>query len=469
VTFLNFKKCVRPYPSTPLPPLSRSRHEKSLAGGKVFLISLGCAKNRVDSEHMLGLLRRGGYKVVQNLCEADLAVINTCGFVQEAVEEAIGAILEVSEEKRKGRLKALYVAGCLVQRYGYKLADELPEVDGWVGTGEIGRIEEVIARSPAFLMGAPGFLGDHETPRMGTAPFYSTYLKIAEGCDHRCTYCTIPKIRGPFRSRPIRSIVCEAEEMVGRGVVEINLVAQDTTMYGSDLGKGNRLEDLLDALLRINELGWIRILYGHPARISEGLLDFLEKEDRICPYLDIPLQHVHPRVLDDMGRANARETPWRLLERIRRRKRKIAIRTTMIVGFPGETEEAFRELLGFVQWASFDHLGVFVFSPEEGTPAARFGRKVDRMVAEHRRDRLMRVQSRISARKNRALVGSTLPVLVEGVSEETDLLITGRTNMMAPEVDGQVFIRKGIGAAGRISQVSIRKSHVYDLVGEIAS
>ncbi|PKN62759.1 MAG: 30S ribosomal protein S12 methylthiotransferase RimO [Deltaproteobacteria bacterium HGW-Deltaproteobacteria-15] len=442
--------------------------QKSRSGEKVFLISLGCAKNRVDSEHMLGLLSCSGYTIAQKLEDADLAVINTCGFIQEAVEEAIGVILEVSREKKKGSLKKLYVAGCLVQRYGYKLAGELPEVDGWLGTGEIGRIREVMeGGASSFLIGPPGFLGDHKSPRIGAAPYYSAYIKIAEGCSHHCTYCTIPKIRGVFRSRPVESILCEAEDLAGRGVVEINLVAQDTTMYGSDLGKGNRLEDLLSALLRIEEIAWIRILYSHPERISEGLLDLLEQNERICPYLDIPLQHVNPQILKGMGRVNSRETPWHLVQRIRRRDRSIALRTSLIVGFPGETDEAFQELSDFVEQAVIDHLGVFVFSPEAGTPAARLGRRIEQEVMSERRERLMEIQSRISKRKNRALIGRILPVLVEGVSEETDLLLTGRTNTMAPEVDGKVYIRKGIGTVGRISRVLIREAHVYDLVGEI--
>jgi len=435
---------------------------------KVFLISLGCAKNRVDSEHMLGLLSRSGYGIVQNLKDADLAVINTCGFIQEAVEEAIGLILEVAGEKKKGRLKRLYVAGCMVQRYGYKLSKELPEVDGWLGTGGIDRIGEVIAGNrSSFLIGAPGFLADHTVPRVGAAPHYSAYIKIAEGCSHRCTYCTIPMIRGPFRSRAVPSIVREAEELAAHGVVEINLVAQDTTMFGSDLQRGNRLEDLLSALLCIREISWIRVLYSHPDRISEGLLDLLTQNERICPYLDIPLQHVNPTVLKRMGRTDGRENPWRLLERIRKRERRIALRTTLIVGFPGETDGAFEELSDFVEHSAVDHVGVFVFSPEEGTPAARLDRRVERKVADERRDRIMKIQSGVSKRNNRAYVGRTLPVLVEGTSEETDLLLTGRTNTMAPEVDGKVYISKGNGAVGEIAQVRIRRSHVYDLVGEI--
>lgn len=436
---------------------------------RVFLISLGCAKNRVDSEHILGLLQEEGYRVVERLEDADLAVVNTCGFIQDAVEEAIGTILEISREKKR-RLKRLYVAGCLVQRYGYKLAREMPEVDGWLGTGQIHRIAELASFSnvsPTVLIGGPGFLADDHTPRLAAAPFYSSYIKIAEGCSHRCSFCTIPGIRGPFRSRLPESILREAEEMVGRGVVEINLIAQDTTMYGADLGRGLRLETLLAGLLGITGLQWIRVLYSHPDRISERLLDALEQDSRICPYLDIPLQHVHPRVLKNMGRGKPQETGWRLVERIRRRSREIALRTTFIVGFPGETEEAFEELLEFVSWAGFDHMGAFVFSPEEGTPAARLRGRVSREVAEERRERLMSVQKGISERRNRSLVGRVLPVLLEGVSTETDLLLKGRTQRMAPEVDGEVLLRKGTGEVGRIGPVRIRKAHAYDLIGEI--
>lgn len=438
---------------------------------RIFLISLGCAKNRVDSEHILGLLRDGGHSIVERLEDADIAVVNTCGFVQEAVEEAISTVLDVSREKKR-RLEHLYVVGCLVQRYGYKLAREMPEVDGWLGTGEIHRIAELISANPReghppVLVRGPGFLADDRTPRLAAAPFYSSYIKIAEGCSHRCSFCTIPRIRGRFRSRSPESILREAEQMVGRGVVEINLVAQDTTMYGVDLGRGTSLETLLASLLGIPGLGWIRILYSHPDRVSERLLDIFEKDERICPYLDVPLQHVHPGVLRNMGRGIFKETGWHLVERVRKRPRDIALRTTFIVGFPGETEEAFEELLGFVSWASFDHVGAFVFSPEEGTSAARLKGRVERGIAEARRDRLMSVQKSVSARRNRKLVGRVLPVLVEGVSRETELLLRGRTQRMAPEVDGEVLLRKGTGAEGQICPVRIKGAHAYDLVGEI--
>ncbi|MEW6666593.1 MAG: 30S ribosomal protein S12 methylthiotransferase RimO [Thermodesulfobacteriota bacterium] len=440
---------------------------------RLYLISLGCAKNLVDSEHILGLLSRARYRVVQKIEEADLAVISTCAFIQAAVEESIDTILEVSREKRRGRLKGLFVVGCLVQRYGYKLQRELPEVDGWLGTGEIGRIVEVLeewenSSTPFFCIGAPGSLSNHDVPRLGTAPYYTSYIKIAEGCSHRCAYCTIPRLRGPLRSRPLDSILREAEELVGRGVREINLVAQDTTSYGHDSDDGIRLENLLEALSRrFKGVAWIRVLYAHPKRISHALLDLLAEGDPICPYLDVPLQHVNRRVLEAMGRASGRETPRRLLERIRERVPRIALRTTLILGFPGETERAFRELYAFVEWAKFDHLGAFVFSPEEGTPAARFDGAVERHVAEERRTAILELQASLLQKKNQGLVGRTLPVLVEGLSEETPFLLTGRTQAMAPEVDGRVLIRKGEAVVGGFVNVHIRKALAYDLIGEI--
>jgi ribosomal protein S12 methylthiotransferase len=411
--------------------------------------------------------------VVEKIEEADLAVVSTCAFIQAAVEESIDTILEVAREKEKGRLRGLFVVGCLVQRYGYKLRRELPEVDGWLGTGQIGRIADLLRRwdpssVPFFHIGAPGSLADHAVPRLGTVPFYSAYIKIAEGCSHRCTYCTIPRLRGPLRSRSVDSVLREAEGLVGRGVREINLVAQDTTSYGLDRRGGARLEDLLQSLAeRFRGEAWIRVLYAHPGRISNALLDLLAGGDPLCPYLDVPVQHANSRVLKAMGRGSVRETPRRLLERIRARAPKIALRTTLMVGFPGETDKAFQELRDFVQWAGFDHLGAFVYSPEQGTPAARLKDPVERTLAEERRSVLMELQSSVLRKKNQALVGKTLSVLVEGPSRETPLLLAGRTQAMAPEVDGQVLIREGEATVGEIVQVRIRKILAQYLVGEI--
>lgn len=463
-------------PSSPCSGCSsspRARQKSPAPKRNLYLISLGCAKNLVDSEHILGLLNQRHFHVVERIEEADLAIISTCAFIQAAVEESVDTILEVSSEKRKGRLKGLFVVGCLVQRYGYKLQRELPEVDGWLGTGEMGRIADHLQNwenlsTPFFHIGAPGSLADHTMPRLGTAPFYSTYIKIAEGCSHRCTYCTIPRLRGPLRSRSLESVLQEGEGLVRRGVKEINLVAQDTTSYGCDFDSGARLEDLLEALARrFKGVAWIRVLYAHPKRISNALLDLLAEGDPLCPYLDIPLQHVNRRILGTMGRAPGLESPRRLLERIKERVPTIALRTTLMVGFPGETDKAFQELYDFVEWAGFDHVGAFVFSPEAGTPAARFKSPVEPHVAEERRSALLKLQARLLGRKNRILVGKTLPVLVEGVSGETPLLLTGRTQAMAPEVDGRVLIRKGEAVVGEIVKVRIRRVLAHDLLGEI--
>ena len=372
---------------------------------KVFLISLGCAKNLVDSEHMLGLLKSNGLDLAHSIEEAGIAVINTCGFIQAAVEEAIDTILEIVELKKQGKLTKLVVAGCFVQRYGYKLLREIPEVDGWLGTGEIYRIADILmednAEAPVpFHIGNPTYLADHRVPRIQTTPFFSAFLRIAEGCSHKCSYCIIPNLRGPFRSRGLESLIIEAEEIISRGAKEINLIAQDTTMYGKDLEEGVCLEDLLKNLVSINGIRWVRLLYCHPDRISDRLLELIDSEEVICPYLDLPQQHVNKKILKAMGRNSGRETPLELLERIRSRRRKISLRTTLMVGFPGETDEMFDELCDFVKMAQFDHLGVFIFSPEKGAPAARLKPTVDREKAEQRLAEIMAIQSGISKKIN---------------------------------------------------------------------
>jgi ribosomal protein S12 methylthiotransferase len=441
------------------------------ASESVFLISLGCAKNLVDSEQMLGLLEAAGYRPVGRIEEAGTVVINTCGFIQPAVEEAVETILEMVELKRQGRLERVFVVGCFVQRYGYKLRREIPEVDGWAGTGEIPRIAELAAAAPGdpppFRMGPPGFLPETGTPRLVSGPGFSTYLKIADGCAHRCTFCMIPRLRGPLRSRSKASLVEEARELAGRGVAELNLVAQDTTAYGRDRDGSPGLEELLEDLLDVEGLQWIRLLYAHPSGIGDRLLGLMAAEERICPYLDVPLQHVNPDVLRAMGRKPGEETPWELLNRIRSRGREFHVRTTLMTGFPGESEEAFEELCGFVAAADLDHVGAFAFCPEPGLPASRFPGRVSREEAERRRDRIMRIQSGVSLRRNRALVGRVEPVLVEGVCPETDLLLVGRTAGMAPEVDGRVLINRGRARAGRILPVRLTEAHPYDLVGEV--
>lgn len=440
---------------------------------RVFFINLGCAKNLVDSELMLGLIKDDGYEITDEPSDAEIAIVNTCAFIRPATEESIDTILELARLKQEGRLSRLIVAGCFVQRYGRRLTREIPEVDGWLGTGQIHRVLELMnainGSSPVMFIDRPLFLADHRHPRAQTTPFYTAYLKIAEGCSHSCSYCIIPTLRGPYRSRTVDSLLTEAQAMVERGVIEINLVAQDTTFYGHDLDPARRLEDLLEALLGINGLRWLRVLYAHPAHITEGLLDLIETEEALCPYLDVPIQHVNRDILTAMRRPIGSESMYRLAEKIRRRSRRIALRTTLLVGFPGETEEQFKELREFVGEVKFDRLGVFAYSPEKGTHAARLRGAIPRKVVRRRVRELMEIQAVISRGLNQRLIGDILPVLVEGLCEETGLLLTGRTATMAPDVDGRVLINEGSGMAGEIVPVRITEAHTYDLVGSIVN
>ena len=438
----------------------------------VSFISLGCAKNRVDTEHMLGIVTRAGYVLVDEPDDADFAVINTCGFLESAVEEAIDTILETAALKTTGRLKKLVVTGCFVQRYGYKLAKNMPEVDGWLGTGEIPRIAELLAHADTrgntpFFICRPDSVVDHEISRLRTTPFYSAYLKVAEGCSHRCSYCIIPGLRGPLRSRTLKSLVMETRTMAAEGVKEINLIAQDTTLYGRDLEPQTGIEDLLESLIPITGIEWIRLLYCHPNQISDRLLTLIESEEKICPYVDLPFQHVNKNILRAMKRDPLHETPFELIERIRSLKRPIRLRTSLMVGFPGETDAMHEELIEFVNMARFDHLGVFVFSPEKGTAAAAMKQTVSAEIAKKRQSEIMAIQADISKSKNQDLIGQTLSVLIEGKSPETDLLLKGRTAFMAPDVDGQVLINEGEGIMGKIMDVRIIEAHEYDLIGKI--
>ena len=438
---------------------------------KVFLINLGCAKNLVDSEHILGLVREQGYSTTDDPSDAEIAIVNTCAFIRPAVEESIDTILGLASLKQKGHLRLLVVAGCFVQRYGRKLRREIPEVDGWLGTGQIYRIRETLRaardNSPIILLDRPLFLADHRSPRVQTTPFYSAYLKIAEGCSHPCSFCTVPSLRGPFRSRTADSLLIEVQKMVERGVREINLVAQDTSWYGHDLDPPCTLEDLLERLLTISGLKWLRILYAHPYHVTERLFGLIHSEEVLCPYLDVPIQHVNPDILRSMGRPLGSKSIPQLIGSMRKGSREIALRTTVMVGFPGETEEQFRELCDFIREARFDRLGVFPFSPEKGTPAARLRHGIPREVVESRIEEVMAIQAENSRKLNEQLVGKTVPVLVEGLHPETDLLLSGRTATMAPEVDGQVLINEGSAVVGEIVPVRITEAHTYDLVGSI--
>jgi len=438
---------------------------------KAFFINLGCVKNLVDSEYILGRIKEHGYDIVNDPFSADIAIVNTCAFIKPAVEESIDTILELARLKDKGNLTSLFVVGCFVQRYGRKLLREIPEVDGWAGTGQIYRIDEILndkgADTPIFFIDRPRFLADHTASRVQTTPFYSAYLKIAEGCSHHCSYCIIPSLRGSFRSRTINSLFIETKNMVERGVKEINLVAQDTTSYGHDLDPPCRFEDLLIKLLTISGLYWLRILYAHPYHLTEGILELIDSEEILCPYLDVPIQHVNQDILRAMGRPLQAESIPQFVEKIRKRSRKITLRTTVMIGFPGETEEQFKELCTFLQEAQFERLGVFTFSPEKGTRAARLKNSIPQSVIEDRVRELIEIQADISRKSNKELVGTTVPVIVEGFSSETDLLLTGRTARMAPDIDGQVLINEGTATIGEIVPVHITEAHTYDLVGGI--
>lgn len=440
---------------------------------KVFVISLGCSKNLVDSEHMLGLLNSRGFLIMSRPGDAEICIINTCGFIQDAVEESIDSILGIVDLKNKGILEKVVVTGCFVQRYGYKLQNEIPEVDAWLGTGQETGIASILESldkgNMPFLINEPFFLHDHKIPRMRTTPFYSAYVKIAEGCSHRCTYCIIPRLRGPFRSREPDSIIREVLKMADEGVKEINLIAQDSGMYGSDLLTGVNLADLLEKLVTVKNIRWIRIQYCSPEGVNDRLLRIMEREDKVCAYLDMPLQHVNRGILKAMGRNPEGDDPGSTIDRIRSIDRHVSIRTTFMVGFPGETDEIFKELYGFVKKYELDHMGAFIFSPEKGTPAARLKGIVDKQIARERLDALMGLQARISRRKNRKLIGQTVPVLIEGYSDETDLLLKGRTSSMAPDVDGQVLIKSGKGEMGEIVPVLITEAYEYDLIGKIVT
>ncbi len=445
---------------------------KGIRAEGVFVVSLGCAKNLVDSEHILGALETAGYRIVPDLEQAQSVIVNTCGFIQSAVEEAVDTILEMVEKKIQGTLQRVFVVGCFVQRYGYKLRREIPEVDGGAGTGDACRIlkllEAVPRDIPVFLINRPVFPAEPAGPRLISGAGFSAYLKISEGCSHRCSFCMIPLLRGGLRSRSMRSLLREAEMLADRGVKELNLVAQDTTAYGRDMKDGNRLEHLLEALLEIDGLEWIRLLYAHPFGVTDHLLQLMASEERICSYLDIPFQHISPNILEAMGRGPIQhESPKTLLKRIRSTVQGISIRTTLMVGFPGETEHDFEQLCSFVASADLDHMGAFIFSAEKGVPASRFPDRVPLDVGENRLKRLMLIQAEASLRKKTSFLGRVEPVLVEGFCRETDLLLVGRTRGMAPDVDGRVLINKGEAGVGGIVPVRFTEAHPYDIVGEV--
>jgi ribosomal protein S12 methylthiotransferase len=442
---------------------------------KVGIVSLGCAKNQVDAEVMAGILEAAGHVVTADEYEAEVVVVNTCAFIREAKEESIDAILDVAQMKEAGKLRRLIVTGCMAQRYESELMHEIPEVDAYLGTGEFDRVAEVLAGLEKGMAGAgthrvpePVLVYSHETPRRRFTPAHWGYIKIADGCDNRCTYCVIPSVRGVLRSRPKSSVIAEARQMAAQGVREVCVIAQDTTAYGSDKKGGANITSLLQGLDKVRGIDWVRLMYAHPAHITDELLDYMAGSRKVVRYLDIPLQHIDDGMLKLMGRKVSGASVRKLIGRIRKKMPDAALRTSMMVGFPGETRDAFAELLRFVKEAEFDHLGVFRYSEEEGTPAASMERKVGEGLAQERYERLMKAQMKISEKKNKARVGHAYRVLVEGVSTETELLLEGRAYFQAPGIDGVVYINEGAARPGTFVDVEITEAHPYDLVGRVA-
>jgi ribosomal protein S12 methylthiotransferase len=442
----------------------------------VHFVSLGCPKNRVDTEVMLGHTAGAGHQVVANPEEAEVIVVNTCGFIGEAKQESIDAILEMARHKQAGSCKRLVVAGCLSQRYPRELADEMPEVDHFIGTDEVGRIADAIAggTSRVSIAETPRFLYDDIAPRRPSMATHTAYVKIAEGCDRPCAFCIIPKLRGPQRSRQPDSVVREAAGLAAAGTKEICLVAQDLTTYGTDLEAAPTLEQLLAQLAAVSGLRWIRLHYAYPSACTNGLLDVMAREARVAKYLDVPIQHIDSSVLKSMRRGYGERAVRDLCERVRQRVPGVTLRTTFIVGHPGETDEAFQRLCDFVREVPLDHVGVFNYSREEGTVAAMLPGRLPPKEIDARRRELLRIQRDLSKKRLRALRGRELEVLVEGPSDESEYLLMGRHEGQAPEIDGQVYLSLPAAAAdapppaaGTLVRARVTHTAESDLAAEI--
>lgn len=444
------------------------------ARGRVHFVSLGCPKNRVDSEIMLGHLEDAAFDVTAEAGDADVIVVNTCGFIEDAKKESIDTILEMARQKQEGRCQRLIVTGCLVQRYAKELAAEIPEIDTLLGNGEyLGVAEAALSTldrgsaGPTVAVAHPTFIHNAATPRVNTFLPHSAYAKVAEGCDQKCTFCIIPNLRGLQRSRPIDDVVREAESLKARGVVELNLIAQDLTGYGHDLNPKVTLAELLRALGKADSPDWIRVHYAYPRPFGKALLSAFAEEPKVLPYVDMPLQHIADPVLKRMARGRPRRFIEKLLAEIRGAIPNVTLRTSFIVGFPGETADDFRELLEFVRGEDFEHVGVFKFSREEGTPSHDMEDQVPAELIDERHDALMTELRQKSQAKKASYVGRRLEVLVDGPSSETELLLAGRHRGQAPEVDGTTYINDGMASAGDLVEVEITESFDYDLVGHI--
>jgi ribosomal protein S12 methylthiotransferase len=489
--------------SLPIQDATATLNPKPSGATKVGFVSLGCPKNLVDSEVMMGMLAQAGATLVSAAEDADVIVVNTCSFIASAQQESVNTILEMARHKTTGRAQKLVVAGCLVERFRNEIQENIPEVDAVVGTGELEGILAAAGVAPARFSGSlfnilqsrpegdaraaagrfsrenwdgaiadlPNYLYDEATPRILATPRHTAYIKIAEGCDHPCTFCIIPQLRGKFRSRRFESVIAEAEQMALAGVREITLIGQDTTCYGEDFGLKDGLALLLEKLAGIEQLRWVRFLYAYPNKITGRLLDTIASHDKICSYIDVPLQHASPTVLKRMKRGASADIFLRSIEKMRRTIPGVTLRTSFIVGFPGETEQEFEELCQFVRDSEFDWMGAFGYSDQDGADAFSLEKKLPEREIERRRKHLMQIQRKISKRKKKTLVGQEFDLVLEGFSEETDLLLEGRTPMHAPEIDGKVFVNDipdGIEPKpGEFYRCQITESHDYDLVARI--
>lgn len=476
---------------------------KQGARPKIGFVSLGCPKNLVDSEVMMGMLAQAGGDLITRPEDADVIVVNTCSFIESAQRESVDTILEMAKHKTSGKAQKLVVAGCLVERFRDEIKKNIPEVDAVVGTGELENVLAAAGMQPAqpanspftiltsrpegdaraaqgrfsretwdgAIRDLPNYLYDEATPRVLATAKHTAYIKIAEGCDHPCSFCIIPQLRGKFRSRRFESVIAEAERLARSGVREITLIGQDTTCYGEDFGLKDGLAQLLEKLAHIEDLRWVRFLYAYPYKITGKLLDTIAANEKICSYIDVPLQHASASALKRMKRGGGSDIFLKSIEKIRKTIPNVTVRTSFIVGFPGETKEEFEELCGFVKEAQFDWMGAFSYSDQEGAGAYGLGDKLTPREIESRRKKLMQIQCTISKRKKKALVGQEFDLLLEGVSDESDLLLEGRTAMHAPEIDGKVFVNdvpEGMNPQqGNFYRCRITEAHDYDLVAEI--
>lgn len=432
---------------------------------KIGMVSLGCPKNLVDSEALLGDLGASGYEMTPDESQADIIIVNTCGFLQSAVKESVDTILEMAGHKTGGKCEQLIVTGCLAERHPEDLLKEIPEIDHLLGTKQYPMLKHLLNGSsqqrnhthePAQYFDTPG-------DRVLTTPFYSAYVKIAEGCSNKCAFCIIPKLRGPIQSRTVESILNEVQQLAARGVREFNLVSQDTTLYGYDLGMKHGLIQLLDSMAEVPGVDWIRLFYNYPTVLTTELMDAVQRIDQVCKYIDVPLQHTHDFMLKHMKRQETEAGVRKMVDELRKRIPGVALRTTFIAGFPGETEEHFQHTLDFVNEVQFDHVGVFAYSDEPGTTAFDYSDKVEPEVGEARREQLMAAQRDIVLRKNKERVGQTYPALVEGLDED-GMLMLGRLPFQGPEVDGQVILEQCDAQPGDIIPVRITGALDYDLV-----